>query len=455
MHFVRLFVAIAVFAILHQEVRAQETNVCTEHDPAKLVAALAQRSGQETAALVPLFSRAPAGAPAELVLARPNDEKMTFRIVFQLGEATNPGIENVRVAENRDITAKPVGEKYVLKLSGAVAQGTTLLSFDVPHIMTGLSLWRPGAITVIACKADKIAFVGRRATEFSSRIPVFLLTAFVTLVLYVLVAYAVARCEDANRSAPYKLKWYRYLDPVVLSSGPNGTGSISRLQVLFFSVLLFSIVLYILLRVGLLSDMSETVLLLLGISGIGAAAAQGTDVKRQRLKFENWAWLIRKDWLPPNGIASTRVAQWREIVSGIDGFDVYRFQMLVFSLVVGIALLQVGFSELATFTIPAALLGVMGLSQVVYLGGKLVDGPAIQELDKALEELVKAESSFADYAAANNIPEPDQPTTPPTSTVATLGQYRAFSEQRKKIETMFESLFGKLPDGAIKEPRYR
>lgn len=97
MHFVRLFVAIAVFAILHQEVRAQETNVCTEHDPAKLVAALAQRSGQETAALVPLFSRAPAGAPAELVLARPNDEKMMFRIVFQLGEATNPGIENVRV----------------------------------------------------------------------------------------------------------------------------------------------------------------------------------------------------------------------------------------------------------------------------------------------------------------------------------------------------------------------
>ncbi len=458
MHLIRLLVAIAVFAILHQEVRAQgAVNICTERDHAKLVTALALPSGQETPALVPAFSRAPAGAPAELVVDRPfdrpNETKRTFRIVFQLGESASTNIENVRILENRDISAKSVPEKYFLRVSGAVAQGTTLLSFEVPQIMSGVLPWQSGTITVIACEADVSKLVGRRQTFFSNRVPVFLLTGFVAVGLYFLIAYGVARCENEIRNP--KLNWYRYLDPVLLSSGPNGSGSISRLQVLFFSVLLFFLLLYILLRVGLLSDMSQTVLLLLGISGIGAAAAHGTDLKRQRLKFENWAWLMRKDWLPPHGIASTKVAKWREIVSGVDGFDVYRFQMLIFSLVVGIALVQVGFTELATFTIPEAMLGVLGLSQVVYLGGKVVDGPAIQELDVALDELVKAESSFANYAASVPVPVPVPPDAPPTASVEILDQYRAFAEQRKKVETMFESLFGELRVGAIREPRYR
>jgi hypothetical protein len=277
------------------------------------------------------------------------------------------------------------------------------------------------------------------------------LTGLVGLALYALIAIAVANHENKIRDP--KISWYRFLDPVVLSSDPDGNGSISRLQVLFFSVLLFCLLFYILVRVGLLSDMSETVLLLLGISGVGAAAAGATDTKRKRLKFENWAWLLNKKWLPANGVASENVAKWRDIVSGSAGFDVYRSQMLIFSLVVALALVQVGFTELASFTIPAALLGVLGLSQVIHLGGMMVDGPSFQELDTALGELVKAESTFADAAVKGSIKQAT-PNAPPVAPVDTMPEYRAFVTQRDLVVTMFESLFGTLRKEAIREPKY-
>src|SRR4029077_13637142 len=81
-----------------------------------------------------------------------------------------------------------------------------------------------------------------------------------------------------------------------------------------------------------------------------------------------------------------------------DGFDVYHFQMLIFSLVVGVALLQVGFTDLSAFTIPAALLAVLGLSQALYVGGKLVASPACGDLDKALTELRNRETAFVEAA---------------------------------------------------------
>jgi hypothetical protein len=455
---IRSLMAIAIVMILHQATWAQPAppNACTETDRTKLATAAANPSAQQAAEIVLAFSRAPAAGPADLVVDRPfakDNSKLTYRVVFQLGQPDTPTGEKIRILENRDIIAKPVPDGYSLRKSGAVGQGTTLLSFQVPEILSDYSLLQSGAIAVIGCDdKNAISFIGHHYTVFSNRTPLILLTGFVGIALYVLVAIAVA--NEENKIRVPQLKWYRFLDPVVLSSDPNGNGSISRLQILFFSVLLFCLLFYILVRVGLLSDMSSTVLLLLGISGVGAAAANGTDTKRKRLKFENWAWLLNKQWLPANGVASVNIAKWRDIVSGAGGFDVYRFQMLIFSLVVGLALLQLGFAELSSFEIPAALLGVLGLSQVIYIGGKLVDAPSVQDLDAALDKLIAAESSFADAAVKQGIAGSTNPSAPPAAAVAAMPEYRAFATQRDLVVTMFESLFGKLPTGAYREPRY-
>lgn len=454
----RLSAPVFFVALLGQPgpVQAEPAIACLENSRAAIVAAASNPTGKQRIEVVSSFSRAPAGGPAELVVAsrfplKDAEPKLTYRIAFQLGRSEHPSAAKVRLVESRDITASVVSETDFLRKSNAVEQDMTLLSFVVPEILAGDSILQGGMITVIGCNGDAVVFVGRLGTVYSNRVLCLVAAAVVSLVLYILVAVAVANYENIIREPP--LSRCRFLDPVVLSSGPNGKGSVSRLQILFFSVLLFALLLYILLRVGLLSDMSTTVLLLLGISGVGATVSRGVDTQRNCLKFENRAWLINKLWLPPKGVASVNVAQWRDIVTGSDGFDVYHFQMLIFSLVVGVALLQVGFTDLADFKIPDNLLAVLGLSQALYIGGKLVEPTSTKDLDEALDKLRASEETFATAAVQRGLTPPVPPAAPAYATVSTP-EYREFAKQRDIVKTMFESLFGTTPATEVMEPRY-
>ena len=71
-------------------------------------------------------------------------------------------------------------------------------------------------------------------------------------------------------------------------------------------------------------------------------------------------------------------------------FDVYKLQTIIFSLTVAIAMMIAGASSLTNFNVPENLLGLLGLSQVVYVGGILVRPPAVGDLDDALTKLRQA-----------------------------------------------------------------
>jgi len=204
------------------------------------------------------------------------------------------------------------------------------------------------------------------------------------ILIYGLVCWAVAnasRAERPPRPDEKPIPWWRYLDPVFLSAGPDGKGSLSKLQILFFSFIVIALLAYVLLRVGRLSDVSYTVLALIGIAGVGSAAAKATDIARRRIDFDNWAWFVKLGWLTE-----------------------HRFQNVVFSLVVVGALLGAGFSDLSTFAIPLNLLGILGLSQIVYVGGKLATPPSFDELNKAATDLRKKDGK-GDPAFAKELEE--------------------------------------------------
>ena len=199
-------------------------------------------------------------------------------------------------------------------------------------------------------------------------------------------------------------------------------------------------------RTGVLSDLSSTVLLLMGISGVGAAAAKATDVNRSRLKFENWAWLIQKTWLPAGGLASVNTARWRDLVTSDGEFDVYRFQMLIFSLVVGGALVVTGLTDLASFKIPDNLLGILGLSQIIYIGGKLVSPPTCSDLDDAITVLRGLEEAFVQKAKVT--PDPihpvgQNPLDRPQDLAAAIrrapDEHDAYIRKAKLVALMFQS----------------
>ena len=51
------------------------------------------------------------------------------------------------------------------------------------------------------------------------------------------------------------------------------------------------------------------------------------------------------------------------------------------SIVVAVALIRTNLSDLSAFKIPGELLTLLGLSQIVFIGGKAVEKSAYNELD--------------------------------------------------------------------------
>jgi hypothetical protein len=201
---------------------------------------------------------------------------------------------------------------------------------------------------------------------------------------------------------------------------------------------------------------------LLGIAAIGSTTAKATDVQKNRIDSNNLIWFLRKKWLPPAGLAALNEAKWRDIVSSDGEFDVYRYQNCVFSVVVGLSLLFAGVTQLASFTIPETLLEVLGLSQVVYIAGKLVTPPSFSDLNDSANAVREFEAQFFEAAISTPDPQPPagaQPTDPPQNLLAAirragLQKYSAYKNAVDDLRSEFESVVGKaVPADAIMDPR--
>jgi hypothetical protein len=206
------------------------------------------------------------------------------------------------------------------------------------------------------------------------------------LVALVLLATAAIR----RRLTP-GLSFARSLDPLVITQDNLGYGSISRLQVLFFSLIVFGLLTYIALRTGVVGDVSADVLTLMGIASAGTAGAAivgnngpaatrdasagGEPQGQQALAPETRRFLAEKRLQPLD-----RVAQWRDLLVARGEIDIFRVQAVVFSIFVGGTLINSGLDQLAA-------LGLLGLSQASYVGGKLVfrRPGQIAEVDAAAE----------------------------------------------------------------------
>jgi len=412
-------------------VRAQEPG-CVGPDPKQTLDQVLRPDGVEHAELFATTKILPAGALVEFLLQRPFDSQAQYHAVVEA---------DGRVIHTGGVVARKAPDDHPLIKNGTVLAPATLIATRFPAQLGGP--WRQGAAHVLTCRGKDVLYIGSVYMPISSRFYSGLLIWPLIAILYGFAAFAAGKVDKQN------LRWFRYLDPVVLTAGTNGKGNLTNLQVLFFSVIVVGLVAYIVARTGILSDLSLTVLTLLGISGGSAAFSKATDANRNRLDFQNWAWFVRKGWLPPSGIGAINDASWKDILTTENQFDVYHFQSLTFSLAVGGALLASGFTDLANFTIPESLLGVLGLSQVVYIAGKMVAPPSIRELNDAATATRAAEHEFT--AAAN---QPDG-TTPPADLVdairrAGTDKYAAYIDKARNLKIMFRAILGPdVPDSLI------
>lgn len=319
-------------------------------------------------------------------------------------------------SQPQDPTVK--GSDLVLAPIGT--QGLNVLSF--PRF----------TLAVVQCGDGKLI----RSLETSGHLS-FRVTAVVAALAFTLLAYCLGAL-----AARHGKGWAR-LNPINLTIDGSGRASLSQMQILFFSVIVLFLVTYILLRTGVLANLSDQVLLLLGIAGAGSVGGTVATASRHRISFENWAWAKKKGWTGPTGYTVVDPS-WSDLISTGGDFDPYRFQMLTFSIVVGMALLLLGVNGLASFSIPTALLGVLGLSQVTYIGGKIVSGGSFGDLDAKLTALQKAEAEFVATTATAWL----DPTPPGDALKTAIAQDRAgymkFKAQAGPAWIMFKELFASV-----------
>lgn len=207
--------------------------------------------------------------------------------------------------------------------------------------------------------------------NLSSKIPS-VVAALLFAGLFYLTAAATVPAphrRDQGRMANLRRGLVRRCMPWHITGG-GGTASLSQLQMLMFTLIVATLLFYQWLRTGLLEQLSTDLLYLIGLSTAGAAGTQITTVVKKDLEPASYRYAQYLGWFnaPPAG--TNRHASAGELLMTNKRFDIYKFQMLVFSFIIAAYVIAAGGDQLAHIQISATLLTLMGMSQGAYVGGR-------------------------------------------------------------------------------------
>ena len=216
------------------------------------------------------------------------------------------------------------------------------------------------------------------------------------LALYVLASFAVKHRWD------HKI----VVNPLKVIADGSGRASLSSAQVFFFTLIVLWLGMYWVVQEGSLISIDNSVLALLGIAIVGSGVGKITDSTRFQTSAENVAWAKRKKWIKNDftKAGAGRTPRVSDLLTSDQNFDIARFQAVGFSLVVGIALLYKGATvadaeTFSKFTIDEAYLGLIGMSQGAYIGGKYVGSNLFRELNTKLDKVRSREVAFISAVA--------------------------------------------------------
>ena len=426
--------------------------VCSSRTPLSRPVGLRQASAQ---ALTPFLPR---DGDARIVYRSPTSavavagaEEPRLKVFERVGDWLQRPVE---VVSMQRIAADTV--------AGFHPSDSFILQIDLSDADLARSAWSPGweprRFEVLECVDDEAV----AAADFGARISrntVPVIICMVVAAFAYLLAMSTVR-KVRNEDPPLKKVYPSYrilrrisglqlLNRIHLTANSFNQASVQRLQVALFSFLVGWMLLSLVLRMGVLSDLSVTVVGLLGVSAVGAAISQAATGTKERMGFENWSWLVTKGVLNINYVDEAG-PRWRDLVMNGQQFDVYKLQTLIFTLVVAAALIVGGASHLSSFVVPETLLGILGMSQVVYVAGILVRPPSIAELDKGISELRQREQTLrtaivygVDVDADGHLPPtlPSRPTNPISTSrdVAAPQARQRYAQAATQLQLMLAS----------------
>lgn len=222
------------------------------------------------------------------------------------------------------------------------------------------------------------------------------------LLVYLALGFAAAQMharqyDELHRAAGGAAppRWLYMLRPTVIAQDAFGHCSLSRFQVLLFTLTVTGVYAYVHARTGELPNLPESVLWLLGITLSGSTLARIAE--KPVLDTPNRLWLFGTGVLD----SAPREPRWSDLVTADGEIDVTRVQALVFSAFAAVALVVNGTGDLANFQIPTELNYLIGISQGVYVAGRALPQEAARRLNEEVRQLRDAETTLlADPADA-------------------------------------------------------
>ena len=280
-------------------------------------------------------------------------------------------------------------------------------------------------------------------------IPSEVTTTILVVILYLFAGYAV------------KTRWKHkfVINPLKITAEATGRASLSKIQVLFFTLIVLWVSIFWVLQTGKLVPMDTSVLMLLGVAVGGSGVGRVANGVRSRVTGDNWAWAKKKGWIKNDftRTSSEHVPKISDLLTSDEKFQIARFQAVAFSVVVGISLLITGAAaadSLASVKIDDSYLMLIGISQGVYVGGKFVGANPVTELNVSLDRVRKLELAFTQAVARsdnwNGDAEPDQLMN--LARKAATDAYTAYMSEATLAAVLVESLTGNDIDEAHIQP---
>lgn len=317
--------------------------------------------------------------------------------------------------------------------SGAAAPASAAwpANFEFPseaNEQLSLAPWSQDELLVVACDGPRFVGFAAHAVSVSLASRCRVLAILAILVAYLgcaLVVYRTRRSAAQNQddeARPYRLArvtpwtFVECLNPVNLTADVYDRGNLPKLQIFGFTLLVAYGVAFIVLRTGHAVELSPTLVGLLGIPALGTLGAQAVANNTERLSSTNWAWLVERRVLPVNDPGADGRPMWRDLIATDGDLDLYKVQAAVFSLFVAAIIVTTGFSDMSGFSLPSSWLEILGLSQAVFVGGRIVKPATMGDVDKLITELKKRDAALRRAASTGvDVDADGNPGTQPTA----------------------------------------
>jgi hypothetical protein len=200
--------------------------------------------------------------------------------------------------------------------------------------------------------------------------------------------------EPANRAALPQLLWTfaNAANPIFISQDSFGYGSLSRFQILLFTSVVGVVLLHIFITSGQLSPLSETILLLLGITVSGGVLARAVTSEWAALSPQSRRLLLGEKLL-----RTRRDMPYLSDLFETQGeIDVAKVQALLFTSLVAIIILYKGIGGLEKVQIPQEYIALLLISQAAYVigGSRFLPADTRKSIERDLEQLRAAATNF-------------------------------------------------------------